>query len=36
MTVKAVFIHQGDRGPPGASGPPGDQGIGFPGPKVSK
>lgn len=37
MIVKEMFLgHQGERGPTGASGSPGDQGIGFPGLKVSK
>ena len=35
QTSELVNLSQGDRGPHGASGPPGDIGIGFPGAKVT-
>ena len=30
-----THLSQGGRGPSGVAGPPGDPGIGFPGPKVT-
>lgn len=35
IMTELVYLQQGDRGPNGASGPPGDIGIGFPGAKVT-